>query len=325
MPTRRMFLASSAALAVLARIVPARSQGWPKRPVRIIFPYTPGSSSYGTASVVAQRLGHSFGQQFLVESRPGENGVLAAEEVARSRADGYTILWATTAPMVIAPAIGRVSYNPVRDFAPVSAITKNTLVLAVHPMIPATSVAEFLNHLHSRLDKLIYAEAGIGSMSHVAMALFLRLAGMQMNHVSHKGNAPALMDVVAGHASALLSLLGNAMPHATNGGLRLLAVAGETRAAAAPSIPTIAESGFPGFKAVPWNGLIAPAGTPNEIVNILAAHTKYVVRSPKLIENLTSYGITLLGNEPEEFAAMISADLTFWREGIHAAGLARTP
>ena len=325
MPTRRKFLASGSALLAFGHVVPGRSQTWPEKPVRIVFPYTPGSSSYGSATVFAQRLGHSFGQEFFVESRPGQNGVLAAEEVARSPPDGYTLLWATTAPIAIAPAIGAVSYDPVRDFAPISAIIKNTLALVVHPIIPATSIKEFLAYLRSQPNKLVYAHAGLGSMSHLAMELFLRRSGIEASHLSHKGNTPALMDVFAGRCGAMFSLLGNAMPHATSGSLRLLAVAAETRSMAVPSIPTIAESGFPGFKAVPWNGLMAPAGTPMQILNILAAHANHAVKSPKLIESLTSYGITLLGNEPEEFAAMISADLAFWREGIQAAGIARIP
>ena len=182
--------------------VSAQAQLWPQRPVHIIAPYAAGGNSDGMARIVAQRLGDAFGQTFVVENRLGANGAIATEAVARSAADGYTLLWAVTPPVAINPA--KVHYDPIKDFAPISAVAVNAFVLVVNKSFPPKTVAEFITYVRARPDKLSYSESRVGSLTHLAMALFLKRAGLQMMNVSYRGNAPALTDVVAGHLPTTL-------------------------------------------------------------------------------------------------------------------------
>jgi tripartite-type tricarboxylate transporter receptor subunit TctC len=325
MPTRRVFLASAAAVgASLATPGPAawaQSEGWPEKPVKIVFPYAPGSVNDGAARIVAQRLTHVFGQPFTVENQPGANGMLAAAEVARAPADGYTLFWATTPQIAISPAMTKASFDPVKDLVPISAVIANPFVLLVHPMVPARTVSEFVTFVRMQPHKLVYAEAGTGSIAHLSMALFLQRAGLEMTHLSYKGNAPALQDVLGGHVLTMFSMLGDALPHAASGTIRLLAVSSDKRAAAVPNIPTLAESGFPGFHTVAWSGLMAPAGTPDEIVNRIGEQVSDAVKNAKVVESMTSYGVTPLGTTRDEFASMITSDIALWAEAVRIAGL----
>jgi tripartite-type tricarboxylate transporter receptor subunit TctC len=273
------------------------------------------------ARMVAQRLGDAFGQTFVVENRLGANGAIATEAVARSAADGYTLLWAVTPPVAINPALTKVNYDPIKDFAPISAVAVNAFVLVVNKSFPPKTVAEFIAYVRAQPNKLSYSESGVGSLTHLTMALFLKRAGLQMTNVSYRGNAPALTDVVAGHLPAMFSSIADAIPQAAAGSIRLLAVSSKERAPQLPDIPTVAESGFPGFNVLTWNGLMAPAGTPKDVVDKIATEIGHSVKDPQFAARLDQYGVDPLGNTPAEFRAMVAADTALWAETVQSLGL----
>ncbi len=299
----------------------AQTQPWPSRTVRIVVPYAAGGNSDAMARVVAQRLTETFGQPFIVENRVGANGALAADTVARSPADGYTLLWAVTPPMTIAPAMAKLNHDPIRDFAPISAVAINGFVLAVNKDFPPKTLAEFVAYVKAQKDKMTYAEGTAGSVTHLAMALFAKRAGLDMTNVSYRGNAPAMNDVIAGHLNTMFSNVSDALPHAASGSIRLLAVSTAKRDPRIPNVPTVAESGFAGFHVVTWNGLVGPAGTPHEIVDKIAGEIARAVKDPQFADRLKAAGADPLGNTPDEFAAMIKADTATWADAVAVTGL----
>jgi len=321
MRLRPLSLAWLAIIAAVAWVQPGRSQSWPHNPVRIIVPFATGGNTDIIARIIAQRLGEQFSQQFVVDNRPGAAGALAAEVVARAPADGSTLLMATLGQIALAPVLNKTSYDPAKDFVPISNIGTNPLVLVVHPSIPADNVAEFIAYVRRQPDKLPYVASGVGSLTHLSMVLFLQRAGIEMTPVMYKGGAAPLTDVIAGHVKAYFANLSVVVPHATSGAVRLLAVSSEKRAPQLPEVPTMIESGFPGFKTLLWTGLMAPARTPKEIVDRLAKAVADAVRDPKIAERLMNNGIDPLGSSPEEFAATIAADIVLWAEAIKIAGV----
>jgi tripartite-type tricarboxylate transporter receptor subunit TctC len=325
MIVRRLF-AAILAFALIASLVAqarveAQPQAWPSRPVKIVAPYAAGGNSDLMARIAAQRLSEAFGQSFIVENRVGANGALASDVVARSPADGYTLLWAVTPPMTIAPAMSKLNHDPIKDFAPISAVAINGFVLVVNKDFPPRSVAEFISYVKAQPQKMAYAEGTAGSVTHLAMALFLKRAGLDMTNVSYRGNAPAMNDVIAGHLPTMFSNVSDALPHAASGAIRLLAVSSERREPQLPDVPTIAESGFPGFNVLTWNGLAAPANTPREIVDKIAGEIGRAAQDPQFVDRLKSAGADPLGNTPDQFAAMIKADTATWADAVALAGL----
>jgi tripartite-type tricarboxylate transporter receptor subunit TctC len=318
---RRLCLAFLTVLAVIASMPPAQSQTWPQRPVRMMVPFGAGGSADTIARFTAQRLGETFGQQFVVENRPGAAGVVAAEAVMRAPADGYTLLMGNRSQMTIAPAVAKTPFDPVKDFAPISIVATNPFVLVVHPSIPANAVAELVAYVRRQPEKLPYAASGAGSLSHLGMVLFLKRAGLEMTAVTYKGGAQPLADVIAGHVPIYLANLSAVVPHATSGALRLLAVSGEKRAPQLPQVPTFIEAGYPGFTAFTWRGLMAPAATPRDVIDRIAKEVARAVKETKFAEHLAADGYEPLGNSPEEFAAMITADVALWAEAVKAAGV----
>jgi tripartite-type tricarboxylate transporter receptor subunit TctC len=308
-------------VASLAAEVQAQAQAWPSRAVKIVVPYAPGGNSDVMARVVAQRLTETLGQTFVVENRVGANGGLAADTVARSPADGYTLLWAVTPPMTIAPAMAKLNYDPIKDFVPISAVAVNGFVLVVHKDFPPKTIAEFIASVKAQKDKMAYAEGTAGSVTHLAMALFAKRAGLDMTNVSYRGNAPAMNDVIAGHLKTMFSNVSDALPHAASGAIRLLAVSTAKREPQISQVPTVAESGFPGFNVVTWNGLVAPAGTPRAIVDKVAGEIARAVKDTHFAGRLKAAGAEPLGNTPDEFAAMIKADTATWADAVGVTGL----
>ena len=325
----RKILAAIATVAVIAMVgatldrrgAQGQAEVWPQRPVRIMGPYAAGGNSDGMARMAAQRLGEAFGQSFVVENRVGANGAIAAEAVARSPADGYTLLWAATPPLTIDPAMTKVSYDPIKDFAPISAVAINAFVLVVNKDFPPKTVAEFIAYVRAQPNQLAYAEGSAGSLTHLTMALFLKRAGLQMTNVSYRGNAPALTDVVAGHLPD--HVLEHVRCHAA--GCRGLGPTSrgfeQKRAPQLPDVPTVAESGFPDFNVLTWNGLMAPAGTPRDIVDKIAAEIGRAVKDRQFAARLEQYGADPLGNTPEEFTAMVAADTVLWADTVQSLGL----
>jgi len=312
---------SLAALAALGFTRSAQAQGWPQKPVRIMVPFAAGGNTDIIARIVAQRLSQVFGQQFAVENRAGATGALAAEAVARSAADGYTLFLASLPQIAIVPAMMRTAYDPGKDFAPISKIGTNPFVLVVHPSLPVRSISELVEYARGQPSKLAYAAAGVGSMTHLAMAMLLKRAGLEMTPIMYKGGASPLTDVIAGHVKIYFPNLSAVVPHAASGALRLLGVSSEQRAPQIPDIPTVSESGFPGFKILNWTGLMAPAGTPKEIIDRIAREIVRAVKDPAVAEHLSGEGVDPVGNSPEEFASQIAADIPLWAEAVKIAGV----
>ena len=270
------------------------------------------------------QLSAQLGQTFVVENRTGAGGTIAVQDVARSPRDGYTLLWGVQPQIVIIPAMQKVNYDPVKDLAPISVLATNPFVLVVNGKLPAKSVTEFVAYVKAQPGKLSYGSSGIGSVAQLAMALFLKRAGLDMTPVHYRGNAPALADVVAGHVPVMFSSLADALPQAQAGNVRLLAISGSKRAAQVPDVPTVAEAGYAGYSVITWNGLMAPAGTPKLIVNQIAAEVARAVKDPAFAERLTKFGVDPLGNNPAEFATLIAAEIPVWIEAVNIAGV-KTP
>jgi tripartite-type tricarboxylate transporter receptor subunit TctC len=313
----------SALLAVLAALAwgdAAQSQTWPQKPVRIVVPFAPGGNTDGIARLIAQPLGEAFGQQFLVENKPGAAGAIATEMVARSPGDGYTLLMGTPSQIAIVPQLTKTPYDPVKDLAPISVIGTNPYVLVVNARLPVQTLAEFIAHVRRQPDKVAYAAPVFGGLSHLSMIVFMKRAGLEMTPVSYKGGAAPLADVVAGHVPVYFATLSEAVSQARGGAVRLLAVSSERRVTQLPDVPTFAESGFPGFKVLTWNGLMAPAAVAAEITDRIAGEVSRSVKDARFAERLAGFGVDPLGNTPAQFAALIAADIVLWGEAVKIAG-----
>jgi tripartite-type tricarboxylate transporter receptor subunit TctC len=309
------------AVGALLTTSPVSAQAdWPQRPVTIIVPFAAGGNTDGFVRMVAQRLGEAFGRTFIVENKPGAGGAIAADLVAKATSDGYTLFLAALPVMAVVPAIQKVRYDSLKDFAPISNIGTNPFALVVNKDLPIHSLKEFVDYVRAHKGETSYGSAGVGSLNHLSMALFLKQAGLEMVHVPYKGNAPALADVVAGHVQAMFSNLSDALPQTTAGNVRMLAVSSEQRSMLAKDVPTVAESGYPKYKVLTWNGLMAPAGTPKEIVDKLAQEIAKAVKDPKFREQLINYGADPLGDTPEEYKAMLVKDISIWAEAVDVAG-----
>jgi tripartite-type tricarboxylate transporter receptor subunit TctC len=326
MRNRRELIVSAAALAAAAftvgTITPAAfAQDWPQRPVTLIVPFAAGGNTDGIARITAQRLTEALGGQFVIENRPGAGGALAADAVAKAAPDGYTLLIAALPVMAIVPAVSKVRYDAQKNFTPISNIATNPFVLVVNKDVPVKTLKEFIDYVKERNGKLTYGSAGIGSLNHLSMALFLKKAGLEMIHAPYKGNAPALSDVVAGHIPAMFSNFSDALPQAQSGNVRMLALSSTQRSPLAKDVPTVAESGFPDFNILTWNGLMAPADTPKPVVDKIAGVIAAAVKDPKFSARLSEFGVDPLGNSPDEFKAMLAKDVATWAEAVSVAGV----
>ena len=321
MRVRQVALFAITALLALGALGPAQSQTWPQRPVTVIVPFAAGGNTDGIGRSIAQWLSDRLGQQFVVENRAGAGGAIAADMVAKAPADGYTLFVAALPQIAIVPAISQTRYDPVKDFAPISVVGTNPFVLAVNKDVPVKNIPDFIDYVRKAPQPLSYASAGIGSLNHLSMVLFLKLAGIDMIHVPYKGNAPAMSDVVAGHVPAIFTNLSDALPQAAAGSIRLIGVSSETRAPQIPDVPTVAEQGFPTFKTRTWNALMAPAKTDPAIISRVATEVAAAAKDPGFAERLNHLGVDPLGNSPAEFAALIAADIPFWAEAVRIAGV----
>jgi tripartite-type tricarboxylate transporter receptor subunit TctC len=293
---------------------------YPSKPVRIVVPYPPGGPNDVIARVVAQRLTESLRQPFIIDNRPGATGMTGTNAVAKSPADGYTLL-VSASVHVIYPAIFRqLPFDPIKDFAPITQIARAPLVLSVTPGLPVKSVQELIALAKAQPGKLQYASSGNGSATHLAAELFKTQAGIEMQHIPYKGSAPAMSDVMAGHAHLVFDSLGSTTPFMKTGKLRSLAVSSASRAPAAPDLPSIAESGLPGYDVSSWHGLWAPAGTPKAIVDKLAAEVQKALQMPETRERLSALGIEPVGSSPTDFHAYNASEMTKWAQVVKASG-----
>jgi tripartite-type tricarboxylate transporter receptor subunit TctC len=311
-------LVAGAALGVLPWR--ANAAGWPERPVKLIVPFAPGGNTDGIARLIGQYLSQKLGQTFVVENRLGAGGIVAADTVARSAHDGYTLMMAALPQIAILPVLQKTNYDPIRDFAPISNVASNPFCLVVNPQFEPKTIKELVEYVKARPGKIVYASGGTGSVSHLTMVLFLQKAGLEMVHVPYKGGAPAISDVIANQVPMYFGNLSEALPHAGKG-LRPLAVSGLKRAAKLPDVPTIAESGYPGFRSETWNGIIAPAGTPDEVVQTVVREVQNAIKEKTILERFDSYGVDAIGSDPAEFKRTMAEDIAQWRAAIQAADI----
>jgi len=296
-----------------------RAQTWPQRPVKVIVPYTAGGTTDTQARIISERLSVALGQQFIVENRVGAGGAIAAEFVAKSTADGYTLFFAGTTQFSTLPLVQKVNYDPLKDFAPISILGTNPLVLGVHISVPAKTLKEFIEYVKAHPGQLSYSSGGTGSTPHLSAALFASRAGLKMTHIPYKG-AQAVTDLVGGQVQVSFGNTSDMIQHSKSGKIKMLAVTGEKRMPQLPDLPAIAEF-YPGFRTVVWNGLLAPSRTPKVIIDRIAQEAARTARDPDIIERLNKMGIDALGNSPAEFAELIRADSSLWRDAVNAAGI----
>jgi len=308
-------------LLACALAAPAAAQDWPAKPVKVVVPYAPGGNTDQIARLAAERLTAALGQQFVVENRAGAGGAIAADYVAKQPADGYTLFVAALSQFGPVPLTQKVSYDPLKDFTPISNIGANGFVIAVNAALPVANLKEFVEYVKARPGQLNYGSGGAGSLTHLAAALFLQRAGLNMVHVPYKGGAPALADTIGGQVQMYAGSPSELIAHAKAGKLKLLGITAERRNAALPDVPAIAEL-YPGFKAETWNGLLAPAGLPRPVVDRLAQEMQKAMKDPAFLDRLAKLGLDPVPTTPAEFGASIRSEYAMWRDVIKAAGLA---
>lgn len=323
MSVRGLAAAMAAAAALLAAApVPSIAQQYPSKPVRLVVPFPPGGSTDILGRALAQKLSESWGQPFIVDNRPGAGGTIGADQAAKAPADGYTLLMAHIGTLAVAPALyPKLPYDPVRDFAPVSMVAIVPNVLVVNPSVPAQSVAELVAYARANPGRLNYSSGGNGSAAHLAMEYFKLRTGTDIVHIPYKGTAPAVTDLIAGQVSLTMTGAPVVMPQVQAGKLRALGVSSPRRLEAFPQVPPIAESGVPGFDATQWYGVVAPAGTPREVVAKLNAEINRVMQSDELRRRLLAEGAIAAPDTPEAFAAFIRDELKRWGAVVKATGM----
>ena len=310
-----------AAVFFLLFCLTAQAQSWPSRPVRIVVPFAPGGSSDLAARLVAQRLQESLPQPVLVENRPGGGGILATDAVAKSAPNGYTLLIAVAGPFITGPLLQKTPYDPLRDFAPISNINGNPQVLVVNPGVPATNVRELIAFAKANPGKLNFSTSGPGSLTEVSAVIFNHMADVQTTLVSYRGGTSAVTSLLAGEAHAHFTNPSEAIPQTRAGKVRALAVTGAKPFPPMPGVPTVAESGLPGFVVETWNGLVAPAGTPREVVLRLAGVVQELVRDPAVSQRLADTGMTPIGDTPEEYQSFLKDQLALWTKFFEESGI----
>ena len=302
--------------------VSAMAQGYPAKPVRLIAPSTPGDAPDVIARLIALRLSTVLGQPVIVENRPGAGGVVGSEVAAKASPDGYTLIMGNAGSHGINAAVyTKLLYDIQRDFVPISQVAIAPNVMVINPAIPAKSVAEFIAYAKSQPGKLSYASGGNGSSAHMSMELFKAMAGLDIQHVPYKGSSPALTDVMAGQVALFIGNMPPTVPLIKAGKLRALAVTTRTRSALMPELPTISEAGLAGYETVAWFGVLAPTGTPPDIVRKLSTEIGNIARSPEMREKLLALGAEPVGGTPGEFKAVIDADIAKWKALAQKEGI----
>ncbi|MCO6418883.1 tripartite tricarboxylate transporter substrate binding protein [Siccirubricoccus sp. KC 17139] len=316
---RRRGLVLGGALLPLAALAQAP---WPQRPIRIVIPYPPGGASDIIARMLAPHLTESLGQTVVVENRPGANGFIAGELVARAAPDGYTLLMANAGPNGMGPALygSRTPYDARRDFAPVMAVSVVPQIMAVHPDVPVRNVPEFLGYVKEMQGRMSYGSAGIGSAGHMAMELLKSLTGVELTHVPYRGSSPSTADLIAGVIPVNFDTVPVLLPHHRAGRVRGIAVSSRDRVPEAPELAAIAET-VPGFETVSWGGILAPAATPKSVVERLNAALRAAMTRPDVAGPLAAQGVQPQSGSPEAFGAYVESELQKWTEVVQRMGL----
>jgi len=321
MPRIAVLPLALAAVAVVAGAPPAHAEDFPSRSIRLIIGFPPGSAADITARLVGDSMSHILGQQMVVESRPGAGSSLAAESVARAPGDGYTLYIGTASNVTNAAMSSNLRFDFAKDFAPVTPLTGLPLILAVHPSLGVSSVAELIALAKSKPGELTYASVGLGTVPHLATELISVRTNIKLVHVPYPGSPPAVTDLLAGRVSMMFGVASTIMPYVESGSIRGLASGSATRPHIAPSLPTLAEAGLPDFEASVWFGLLAPAGTPGVVIDKLATAANRALKSDDVVAKLRAQGFEPLGGSPEEFARFIARETVKWDAAAAAAGL----
>jgi tripartite-type tricarboxylate transporter receptor subunit TctC len=295
---------------------------YPAKAVRMVVPFAAGGSTDLLARGIAQRLNDAWKQPVVVDNRGGGGGIIGADHVAKSHADGYTLLVGTNTTNAVAASLyAKLPYDVQRDFAPITEIATIPQLLSVHPSIPAKTLKDLVMLAKARPNQLNFGTAGSGSTSHMAMELFESMAKIKMVHVPYKGTGPALIELLGGHLSLMFDVIMTSLAHVQSGKLRALAVSSLKRSPTAPQIPTVDESGYPGFEAIVWFGLFAPAGTPPEVVGKISAECARALNTPCMREILAGQGLEIVASSPADFAARVNSETVKWRKVIQEAGI----
>jgi tripartite-type tricarboxylate transporter receptor subunit TctC len=299
----------------------ALAQGYPMRPVKIVVPFPPGGPTDIVGRLVATKLSDSLGQQFVVENRAGAGGTVGSEAVTQAAADGYTLLYGSTSTLAMAPSLYRqLAYDPRKSFAPISLVSIGPLLIVVNASVPARTLAQLIALAKEKPGSLNYSSAGNATPPHLAAEMFKSMTGVDMVHVPYKGGAPALQAVTAGEVQVLFEGLVTLLPQIKAGRLRALAISGNARDPALPDVPTVAEAGLPAFQVMFWSGLVAPVGTPPEVVSTLNVALRHALAGNDARDTLTRLGLAPAGNAPADFARFIDAEILRWEQVIKSSG-----
>ena len=304
-------------IATLACATQAYAQGYPAKSVRMVVGFGTGGGTDTLARVLSRKLADTWPQSLVVENRPGADGSIATEIVARSPADGYTLVMVSNAH-TITPFQRKLAYDPVKDFAPVTLVGSNPQLLLLHPSLPAKNLKELIALAKARPNDMAFASSGTGTSPYLAMELLKSVTGIKLTHVPYKGSGPAVIDLVGGHVQLMFGAVSTTLAQLQNGRLRAIAITSPQRWPALPEIPTVAESGIPGFEASSWYGVLAPAGTPAPIVSKLHTDMATAINAPDIRKHLLDLGMSTVANTPREFADVIRNDMARWGKLIRS-------
>jgi tripartite-type tricarboxylate transporter receptor subunit TctC len=317
---RRMLLGALISLAA-APAAFAQAAPWPARPIRLIIPFPPGGPTDLVARVLAERMSRTLGQPLIIENRPGANGNIGNDAVAKAEADGYTVLY-NTSSIALSPAIyAKLPYDAQRDLAPVVQTATIPMVLAVNPSVPVQDVRGFVEHLRARPNALSYGSSGTGNVTHLTAVMLLRSQGLEAVHVPYRGSAPALIDAISGQVQFVTDTVNSALPLIRDGKLRALAVTSPKRLPPLPEVPTIAETLIPGFEAGAWQGIMVPARTPRAVIDRLNAAAMEALADPAVLAKLAEQGTEPLGSTPDEYGRILRDETVRWGRVIAENGV----
>lgn len=308
--------------ALLAGSGAATAQSFPSKPVRIVVGFAPGGNTDVVSRILAQRLGEAWGQNVIVDNRPGASGMIAGEVVAKAAPDGHTLLISPQTSLAVAPALyGKAPYDPAKDFSPITNAGSSPLLMVVHPSFPPRTFAEFVALAKKGGQPLTFGSGGVGSSPHMAGELLSAALGIKMNHVPYKGENPALADTIGGQIPIMFGNLPVAVPHVKNGKLRALANTADRRSPLAPEIPTVAESGIRNYSIATWSAVLGPAGMPADLVARIQRDIARIVNQPENRDRLVSMGVDIIASTPEEFGAFLRSEIVRYAKVIKDAGI----
>lgn len=319
---KRKFLKCLVALGCGLAVSLGHAQSYPTKPIRLIVPFPPGGGNDVIARVIAQKLSERLGQQVIVDNRAGANGIVGLQALMQSPPDGYTLAVGAAGPLAVNPSLyDKLPYDPLKDFSPITNMVNYPLLLVVHPSVPVKTTQDLVNLAKAKPKQLYFASPGSGNSGHLAGELLNSMANVQTVHVPYKGQGPALSDLISGQVQMLYSSIPSVLPQVKSGQLNALAVGSAKRVPSLPDIPTISESGVPGYEAYSWVGMVAPAKTPKDIVNRLNREIVDILKQKDVSEKLNQQGALPVGDSPEQFAAYIKVEIEKWGAVVRAANI----